>query len=99
MSEQITITVSLEQAEALIDAANCLDTAARGNVAELHQAYVSSDGPDMAEANRYLLVMGRRAQEAAYMLRSEVNKIYKSDPIHQQMIHALKMYRKRHPSA
>lgn len=99
MSEQITITVSLEQAEATIDAANCLDVAARGQVAEFHQAYVPSDGPDAAEANRYLLAMSRRAQEVAEMLRPEVKEAYKRDPLHQQMLHALKMYRKRHPAA
>lgn len=94
MSEQITITVSLEQAEALIEAATCMGIAADGNLKDLLSAFTPDTEPDSGEANRYRLEQARLAFEATTQLRVEVDHAYKRDPQLQDMLHALKMRRK-----
>jgi hypothetical protein len=99
MSEQITITVSLEQAEAMIDAATCLATAADGNLSDLLHAFTPDSAPDSAASNHYKLEQARHALEGVAELRAGVAGAYKRDPELQDMLHAFKMRRKYGPAA
>jgi hypothetical protein len=92
--EQITITVSLEQAEAIVSAANCVHLCAEGHVAQLAGTWVPTGAPDSAEADRYIVAQAELADEVAQLLQPEIDAAYKRDPIMQQLLHSFKMMRK-----
>jgi hypothetical protein len=97
MSEQITITLSLRQAEAIVDAANCAAVCADGELTELFGTWIPKGEPDTEEADRHIREHAACAREVADMLEPEVEDAYKRDPTFQQAMHTLKMLRKHDP--
>jgi hypothetical protein len=92
--EQITITVSLEQAEAIVSAANCTYLCAQAELTQLAGTWVPTSGPDSESANGYITYQAELADQVAQMLQPEIDDAYKRDPTMQQLLHALKMHRK-----
>lgn len=94
MSEQITITISLEQAEAIVDAANCMDLAAEEKLSDICRAYMP-EGTTVSQAkDDYVRKVSELAQEVADMLRPEIDGANRRDPELQDVIHRVKMFRK-----
>jgi hypothetical protein len=94
MSEQITITISVDQAEAVIDAINAMELLAEDKLPDIMSAYVPKKGPDDGASDRHLLLLAGLAQEVADMLRPEVEGAMRRDPEAQDIIHRIKMFRK-----
>jgi hypothetical protein len=95
--EQITITVSLRQAEAIVDAIVCAAVCASGDLSDLEN-WVPKDEPDSDESDESIRKIAALANEVATMLEREIEDAYKRDPDFQQMMHTLKMVRKRPPA-
>jgi hypothetical protein len=93
MDELITITVPLEQAEALVDATNCLSVAAEGDT-ELLKVYMPEGTPEAKESDRYRRHEAELAQTAAQVLHRKIDDAYKRNPEVQEMWHLFKMWRK-----
>jgi hypothetical protein len=83
MSETIKVEMTIEQAEAVVNAINCLHYAAEGDEENVRYAY--------------LLEVAECAQVIADQLRPQVDGAYKRNPRFQDMLHAFKMYRKYGP--
>jgi hypothetical protein len=94
MSEQITITITIRQAEAIVDAANCAKVCAGGELTELFGTWIPKGEPDTVEADRYIRAQADIAREVVDLLEPEIEDAYKRDPDFQQAMHALKMMRK-----
>jgi hypothetical protein len=96
MRPTITITLTYDQAQALVDAANCLADATEGNLAALTEVWLPHRhlDPDYAEADRWAHEQGVLAQAAAALLRPELDSALARDPRSQDLLHNLKMYRK-----
>jgi hypothetical protein len=94
MGELITITVPLEQAEALVDATNCLSLAAEGKLDILNEAYAPENSPDSGPADAWRLRQAELASEAAHMMRPQIDDAYKRNPDVQEFLHRMKMHRK-----
>lgn len=94
MPETIIIRLTVDQAEAVIDACNCASVAADGDVEGLRGAFMPSDAPEMGSANAMIARTAERAQEVAAMLRPEVEDSYKRNPEVQELLHRFKMARK-----
>lgn len=95
MSDQITITVSLAQAEALVEAANCTSLAAEGDLRSLIKCFTPAGITIAREADRMIVGQAELAQEVARMLHHEIDNAYKRDPEMQSFLHRFKMLRKR----
>lgn len=96
MSEQITISVSVAQAYALVDAITCLQLAADGDVSTLTQQFMP--GPDSADpslegdACRYAVT--ELAFQVFDVLKPEIDAANARDPDLQEFLHRVKMLRK-----
>lgn len=94
-AERLTVVLTLEQAEALIDAATCLAVAADNDIADLINVYTPQRGAETTEADRYKTDQANIALSAAQLLRKLVDDVYKRDPAHQDFLHRLKINRRR----
>jgi hypothetical protein len=94
MSEKVTVTLTLEQAEALVDAATCLAVAADRDIADLISIYTPARGPETAASDRYKVNQANLAQSGAQLLRKELDGVYARDPELQDLLHRFKMHRK-----
>lgn len=95
MGEQITITVSLEQAEAVVDAVTCMTLAAEGDVRALTEAFTPDPAAVDTSQNRpYLDEKSALAGQVADMLAPEIIGAYRRDPGMQDFLHRMKMLRK-----
>lgn len=96
MSEQITVTLTLGQAEAVLDAVTCMTLAAEGDVCMLTAAFMPHPSVVDSSDNRltYLSGMVALAGEVADMLGPEIISAYRRDPELQDFLHRVKMLRK-----
>jgi hypothetical protein len=95
MSEYITITVSLEQASALIDAAKCASLAAEGHLDDVIKCFTPAGISLSRESDRFIREQAELAQEAADKLRPEIIKARSREPNLQDFLHRVRMLRKR----
>jgi hypothetical protein len=89
MSEQITITLSLEQAEAVVDAITCLTLAARGEL-DIVTATYAPDG----KTDDYRRSIADTALEVSATLQDEIVDAYRRNPDFQELLHRIKMHGK-----
>lgn len=92
--ETVTITIPLEQAEALVSAATCLSVAASGDIATLVSVYTPEKTTAAREADHYRDYIASLAIMAAAVLRVAIDAADKRNPELQDFLHRVKMYRK-----
>lgn len=94
--ERITLEVTITQAQALVDAANCVADVFEGNVEALVEIWLPKSGPDQGAANQMGLDVARHAQDVAAILRVGIDGARKRNPELQDLLHRAKMFRKYH---
>lgn len=93
--DDIKITLTYAQADALVLAACCFADCAEGNLASVLDTWMPTHGPDQGAANEMQIHEARLALEGADVLRPELDSARKRDPEIQDALHRLKMFRKR----
>lgn len=93
--ETVTVTLTLEQAEALVNAATCLSVAADGDIADLINIYTPGKTPDARDADTYKTHIAFLAIMAGAVLREAIEAADKRNPELQDFLHQIKMMRKR----